>query len=72
MEKRTIQQHINDDKDMLENPTISPQQRRHVEDELEHLEKYQINHPDDDRDPTAFEMFCDEHPDASECRIYED
>ena len=32
MEKRTIQQHINDDKDMLDNSTISPQQRRHVED----------------------------------------
>ena len=72
MEKRTIQQHINDDKDMLDNTTISPQPRRHVEDELNHLEKYQANHPDEDRDPTAFEMFCDEHPDAAECRIYED
>ena len=72
MEKRTIQQHINDDKDMLDNSTISPQQRRNVQDELNHLEKYQPNHPDEDRDPTAFEMFCDEHPDAAECRIYED
>lgn len=72
MTDRSIQQHINDDKDMLENPTISPQMRRHVEDELVHLEKYQSNHPDEDHDPTAFEMYCDEHPDASECRVYED
>jgi len=46
--------------------------RRHVEDELEHLEKYQNNHPDEEHDPTAFEMYCDENPDASECRIYDD
>lgn len=72
MTDRSIQQHINDDKDLLENPTLSPQMRRHVEDELDHLEKYQANHPDEERDPTAFEMYCDAHPDASECRIYED
>jgi len=72
MTDRTLQQHINDDKDMLENPTLSPQMRRHVIDELDHLEKYQANHPDASHDPTAFEMYCDEHPDASECRIYED
>ena len=72
MSDKTIQQHINDDKDILENPTLSPQQRRHIEDELEHLEKYQANHPDENLDPTPFEMFCDEHPDAAECRIYED
>ena len=70
--KRSIQQHINDDKDILENPTISPQMRRHTEDELDHLEKYAASHPDDDHDPTAFEMDCDEFPEADECRIYED
>jgi hypothetical protein len=72
MTDRTLQQHINDDKNILENPTLSPQQRRHIEDELGHLEKYQANHPDEKHDPTAFEMFCDENPDAAECRIYED
>ena len=46
--------------------------RRHTEDELDHLEKYQAAHPDDDHDPTAFEMYCDENPEADECRIYED
>ena len=72
MSDRSIQQHINDDKDELENSNISPQRRRHIEDELDHLEKYQASHPDDDHDPTAFEMCCDENPEADECRIYED
>jgi len=72
MTNKSIQQHINDDKDKLEDPTISLQMRRHVEDELEHLEKYQNNHPAEEHDPTAFEMYCDENPDASECRIYDD
>lgn len=70
--EKSLQQHINDDKDLLENPTISPQQRRHVEGELDALETYQANHPDDDHDPNALELYCDSHPDASECRIYED
>ena len=69
---RSIQQHINDDKDELDNPQLSSQRRRHLESELDSLEKYQANHPDADRDPTALELFCDENPGASECRIYED
>lgn len=72
MKDRSIQQHINDDKDLLDNSTLSPQMRRHVEDELTHLEKYQANHPDEDHDPTPFEMYCDENPSALECKIYED
>ena len=56
MSEKSIQQHINDDKDLLENPTLSPQMRRHTEDELDHLERYQAAHPDDDHDPTAFEI----------------
>jgi hypothetical protein len=71
-EKRSIQQHINEDKDILDNSTLSPQMRRHIEDELDHLKKYQSNHPDEDYDPTPLELFCDENPDAEECRIYED
>jgi hypothetical protein len=70
--KKSIQQHINDDKDELDNPQLSSQRRRHIESELDSLEKYQANHPDDDYDPTSFEMYCDEHPDASECKIYDD
>ena len=35
---------------------------RHTREELERLEKYKKNHPDDSHDPTDFEMFCDEVP----------
>ena len=76
-EKRTIEQHIVDDKKILEDPTISPQMRRHTADELQHLERYAEEHKKDieagdHHDPTSFEMFCDENPEADECRIYED
>ena len=72
MSERTLQQHINDDKDELDNPNLSPQRRRHIESELDDLEQYQVNHPDEDHDPTFLEMYCDSNPEADECRIYED
>lgn len=69
---RTIQQHINDDINELDNPTISRQRKRHLEDELDALEQYQINHPNEDYDPTPLELYCDSHPDALGCVIYDD
>lgn len=66
-----INQHIDQDKKILDDPTISPQARRHTQDELKSLETYKVNHPDDDHDPTALELYCDENPNALECRIYE-
>jgi hypothetical protein len=69
---KSLQQHINDDRDELDNPNTSSQRRRHIEDELDALEQYQMNHPDDDHDPTALELYCDMHPDALECRVYDD
>ena len=73
----SIEKHIEKDREILENPTISPQQRRHVESELEELEAYAENHKEDieagdHHDPTPLEMYCDANPDADECRIYED
>lgn len=70
--EKSIQQHISDDKDLLENPTLSPQMRRHTEDELHHLELYYASHPNENHDPTPLEMYCDENPETDECRIYED
>jgi hypothetical protein len=70
--EKSLQQHINDDRDELDNPNINGQRRRHLEDELNALEQYQINHPDEDHDPNGLELFCDANPDALECRIYED
>lgn len=69
---RTLQQHINDDYDELDSPTTSSQRRRHLKDELDSLEKYQSNHPEENYDPTPLELYCDAHPDALECRIYDD
>lgn len=67
-----INQHIDQDKKILDDPQISPQARRHTEEELAALEAYKDRHPEDDHDPTALELYCDAHPDAAECRIYED
>lgn len=66
-----IDNHIEQDRKILDNPTTSPQQRRHVEDELESLKSYKAKHPDNDHDPTPLELFCNENPDASECRVYD-
>jgi hypothetical protein len=68
----SIDQHIQKDKSILEDPTTSPQARRHVEEELDSLEKYKERHPEDSHDPTPLELYCDSNPDALECRIYED
>jgi hypothetical protein len=67
-----ISDHIQLDKKILEDPMTSPQQRRHVEEELKDLEAYHERHPEDSHDPTSLELFCDLNPDALECRIYED
>lgn len=68
----TIDDHIKQDENLLGDPTISPQSRRHTEEELEALKAYKENHPEDSHDPTSLELYCDANPDALECRIYED
>ena len=67
-----IEAHIAQDKEILQNPTTSPQQRRHIEHQLEQLERYQKEHPEDHHDPTDLELWCEDFPEADECRIYED
>jgi ribosome-associated translation inhibitor RaiA len=67
----TIEQHINNNRKILDDSMVSPQTRRHIESELESLEKYQKNHPNDNHDPTSLELYCNENPDALECKIYE-
>ena len=73
----TIEQHIAADKKILENPTISPQMRRHTKEELHDLEDYYDHHESeikagDHHDPNCIELFCDQHPDEPECLIYDD
>jgi hypothetical protein len=67
-----IEAHIEKDKEILNNPTTSPQQRRHIEGELEELEAYAERHPEDHHDPTALELYCDNNPSAPECLVYDD
>jgi hypothetical protein len=73
----SIEKHIKVDKEILDNSSISPQQRRHIEGELHELEVYAENHKEeiaagDHHDPTALELYCEMEPEADECRIYED
>lgn len=67
-----IEAHIQKDKEILDDPTISPQMRRHTEQELADLQAYAERHPGDNHDPTSLELFCDSNPEALECRVYED
>jgi hypothetical protein len=69
---RTIQQHINDDKNELDSGSLSPQRKRHIESELEQLQNYQERHPENTKDPTPLQLYCDQNPHALECRIYEE
>lgn len=70
--QKTIDEHIKRDIEILNDPMVSAQSRRHTEEELVSLEAYKKNHPEDTHDPTPLELYCDEHPDSLECRIYED
>ena len=68
----SIQAHIQKDKEILDDPTISPQMRRHTQEELADLQAYAERHPNEQHDPSSLELFCDNNPEALECRIYED
>lgn len=71
MTNKTINDHISDDKNELDNPNTSSQRRRHLETELSALEQYKENHPNDDHDPTPLELFCDSNPNSLECKLYD-
>ena len=43
----SIEQHIKKDKDILQDPTVSPQMRRHIEGELHDLEEYAEHHKEE-------------------------
>jgi hypothetical protein len=71
MSENTIDNHIEKDIQILNDPMISAQTRRHVEGELDQLKKYKENHPSDTKDPSPLELFCDENPDAKECKVFD-
>lgn len=68
----SVEKHIAHDKSILDDPLISPQSRRHTEQELIALENWVKNHPEDHHDPSPLELYCDSNPEAPECKIYED
>ena len=72
----SIEKHIEVDKEILQNPMTSPQQRRHVEEELHDLEEYVEHHKEeieagDHHDPSPLELYCDQQPGAPECKIHD-
>lgn len=71
MSDKTIKNHIEQDRKIIDDPMISSQSRRHIEEELEQLERYHERHPEDEHDPTPLELYCDDNPDAIECKIFD-
>ena len=72
----SIEQHIEKDKEILQNPLTSPQQRRHIEGELHDLEEYVEHHKEeieagDHHDPSPLELYCDQEPGAPECKLHD-
>jgi len=73
----SIEKHIEKDKEILQDPTVSPQMRRHIEGELHDLEEYVEHHKKeieagDHHDPSYLELFCDQNPSEPECLVYDD
>ena len=74
---QTIEDHIQHDKKILEDPLTNPAARRHYKEELHELEVYADHHKaeieaGDHHDPDALELFCEMHPDEPECLVYDD
>jgi hypothetical protein len=66
-----IQDRIIKDKKIVDDPLVSSQSRRHVEEELEKLQRYQERHPEEERTPSPLELYCDDNPEAKECKIFD-
>ena len=81
-----IEEHIQKDKEILADPSTSEPMRHHIEEELHELEVYEEHHHDEIVEPNEgkindwhtrhedkhLEIYCDNHPDAFECRVYDD
>ena len=68
----SVERHIEHDKKILDDPMLSAQSRRHTQEELQALERWVDRHPEDHHDPTSLELYCNDNPNALECRVYED
>ncbi|MFY8150268.1 MAG: Calvin cycle protein CP12 [Prochlorococcaceae cyanobacterium] len=70
----TIDEHIQKDQSEIEAARASGDlaKLRHLEEELKDLKEYKEHHPDESKDPTSLEVYCDLNPEAPECRVYDD
>lgn len=48
------------------------QRKRYLESYLQELLSYQKNNPNEDKVPTPLQLYCNDHPEALECRLYDD
>lgn len=71
---KSIDEHIAKDQDKIAEARAKRDEAmvRHLEEELESLKEFKDHHPEDDHDPTSLEMYCENNPEAAECRIYDD
>ena len=71
---KSIDEHIAKDQDKIAEARAKGDEAmvRHLEEELESLKEFKDHHPADDHDPTSLEMYCENNPEAAECRIYDD
>ena len=74
---KTIEDHIQHDKEIVSDPLANPAARRHAKEELHELEEYVEHHKaeieaGDHNDTNELELFCDMHPDEPECLVYDD
>lgn len=67
---KNLSEYISSIESELDSPVINKQRKRHLIDELEQLKSYQSNHPTDEEVPTSLELYCDSHPDAVECKVF--
>ena len=65
---KSIEEHIEHDKEVLADPTTSEPMKRHMLEELHELEVYADHH----HDPNVLELFCEMHPDEPDCLVYDD
>ncbi|NDC36117.1 MAG: hypothetical protein EBZ51_12290 [Synechococcaceae bacterium WB9_2_112] len=47
-------------------------QASHLEQQLADLQIYRAKHPGEQKDPTPLEVYCELHPQAPECLVYDD
>ena len=73
---KSIEEHIQKDKEILADPKLSEPMRRHT---LEELHELGLCRPPswrdkagDHHDPNVLELFCEMHPDEPECLVYDD